>query len=133
MHTTRLSFKKYDNTHYIVYLDEKVTENYRDDDSLYAGEGTGERYTAFSYTGTLPDGGTLIEVDPGDRLQNALINGIIRTRYTLSEEDAVKTHQFLLLTNPDHEKAVEYRAEFDSFNEFRENCIATVRSWFIEG
>jgi hypothetical protein len=132
MHSTRLSFKKYDNTHYIVYLDEKVIENYHDD-SLSGGEGTGESYTAYSYTGTLPDGGTPIEVDPNDQLQSALINGIIRTRYTLSEEDAVKTHQFLLFTNPDHEKADEYRAEFDSFNAFRENCIATVRNWFIEG
>jgi hypothetical protein len=126
MYNKRLSFKKYDNTHCIVYLDEKVTENYHDVE-------TDATYTAFSYTGTLPDGGTVIEVDPCDQLQNALINGIIRTKYTLSEEDAIKTHQFILINNPEHEKADEYQTEFARFNEFREKCITTVRNWFIEG
>jgi hypothetical protein len=48
----------------------------------------------------------------------------------LSEEDAIKTHQILLLNNPEHEKTDEYRAEFAQFNEFRENCITAVREWF---
>jgi hypothetical protein len=121
-HSKKMSFKKYDNTHYIVYLNEKVTENYQN--------GEGETYTAFSYTGTEPDGGTIIVVDPSEQVQDALINGIIRTRYTVSVEDAIKTHQTILFNNPKHTKADEYKAEFAQFNEFRENCIATVRSWF---
>jgi hypothetical protein len=121
IHPHRQTFKKYDNNRYIVYLNEQITENYDE---------TGDAvFTAFSYTGIVPDGGTLIEVDTNDQLQNALINGIIRSKYTLSEEDAIKTHQILLLSNPEHEKTDEYRAEFAQFSEFRENCIKTVREW----
>jgi hypothetical protein len=125
MYEKRLSYKKYDDTHYIVYLNETVTENYQNEE--------GNAFTAYSYAGTLSDGGTVIEINPNEQLQNALINGIIRAKYTLSEEDAIKTHQFLILANPEHNKADEYRDEFARFNEFRENCITTVRNWFNEG
>jgi hypothetical protein len=122
VHNKKMSFKKYDNTHYIVYLNEKVTENYRNEE--------GDVFTAFSYTGTETDGGTVVCIDPDEQIQDALINGVIRTRYTLSAEDAVKTHQAILFNSPEHAKAADYKAEFAQFNEFRESCIETVRGWF---
>jgi hypothetical protein len=122
IYNKKMTFKKYDNNHYIVYLNEKVIENYQTEE--------GEPYTAFSYTGTETDGGTVIDVDPKEQLQDALINGIIRTQYTVSVEDAIKTHQVILFNSPEHAKANEYRTEFAKFNEFREGCIATVRGWF---
>jgi hypothetical protein len=126
IHNKKMLFKKYDNSRYIVYLNEKVIENYRNEEE----EGEREPFTAFSYTGAEPDGGTIIDVDPNEELQNALINGVLRTKYSVSVEDAIKTHQVILFNNPEHAKADEYKAEFAQFNDFREDCIATVRGWF---
>ena len=68
---------KYDNDYVIVYLNEVVIENFVPED---VAEGIEIKpYTAYQYTGTERDGGTLIQSsDIGDR--GKLVNGIIRTR-----------------------------------------------------
>lgn len=82
---------------------------------------------AYAYTGTEVDGGTLIETTSSDR--DSLINGIIRSRYTQSEEDAIKTHQIELLKDAGIAKAAEYEAEWAEFNAVREMAKATVDGW----
>jgi len=61
-----------------------------------------------------------------------LINGIIRSRFTQTEEDAIKTHQLLRLTNPEHPLAAQYADEFNLFNIEREYAISTVDSWLAQ-
>lgn len=118
------TFEKYDENRYIVYLDEVVVPDY----VMPSIDGTPqEPVTGYSYTGSEPDGGTLIEATSADR--DSLINGIIRTRYSQTEEDAIKTHQIEILKGNMVEKTEEYEVEWNMFNEFRTNAIKTVDGW----
>lgn len=124
IYTERRTFEKYDDQRYMVYLGEKVIPDY----TLPAMDETPrEPVTGYSYTGTEADGGTLIGATGPER--NSLINGIIRTKYSQTEEDAIKTHQIELLKNSDIPKAGEYEAEWEAFNTFRISAIATVDRW----
>ena len=76
---------QYDGAHFICYLNESSAE-YRADEEAEPTQG-------FAYTGTEADGGTLVECDAWNR--DKLINGILRTRYLQTEEDAIKTPRTL--------------------------------------
>ena len=110
----RKTFSRYDDKRVIAYLHEQVIESYTPED---APEGFAPR-TAYTYSGTEADGGTLIDAATDTR--DDLINGIIRSRFTQTEEDAIKTHQLLRLTNPEHPLAAQYADEFNLFNIERE-------------
>ncbi len=118
---------KYDGAHFLCYLDEKPAA-FKPDDSSEAVDG-------FSYTGTMPDGGTLVECDEWNR--DKLINGIIRTKYLQTEEDALKTHQIQLLQAEagleggglSDEKKTEYISEWQEFQAFRQEAIDLVNGW----
>ncbi len=118
---------KYDGAHFLCYLDEKPAA-FKPDDSSEAVDG-------FSYTGTMPDGGTLVECDEWNR--DKLINGIIRTKYLQTEEDALKTHQIQLLQAEagleggglSDEKKAEYISEWQEFQAFRQEAIDLVNGW----
>ena len=119
------TFERYDNRRYMVYLNEEVIDNYIPE--VREGEKQPKPVTAYAYTGTEPDGGTLIEATSADR--DSLINGIIRSRYTQSEEDAIKTHQIELLKNSTIEKAAQYEQEWEEFNNLRQSAKAVVDGW----
>ena len=124
IYTEKRTFEKFDEHRYIVYLNETVIPEYilpSMDDTPQ------EPVTGYSYTGSEPDGGTLIEATSADR--DSLINGIIRTRYSQTEEDAIKTHQIELLKGNVVEKTEKYELEWNMFNEFRTNAIQTVDTW----
>ena len=78
---------KYDGAHFLCYLNEKP--------ATYKPDETSEPMEGYSYTGSMPDAGTLIECDEWNR--DKLVNGIIRSKYLQTEEDAIKTHQIQLL------------------------------------
>lgn len=124
IYTEKRTFEKYDENRYIVYLNETVIPEYTLPSMDDAPQ---EPVTGYSYTGSEPDGGTLIEATSADR--DSLINGIIRTRYSQTEEDAIKTHQIELLKGNVVEKTEKYEAEWNMFNEFRTNAIQTVDTW----
>lgn len=118
---------KYDGAHFLCYLNEKPA-TYKPDEASEPMEG-------YSYTGSMPDAGTLIECDEWNR--DKLVNGIIRSKYLQTEEDAIKTHQIQLLQAkagmeigalPD-DKAAEYMNEWNEFQTFRQNAINLVNSW----
>lgn len=118
---------KYDGAHFLCYLNEKPATYKPDENS--------DPIDGFSYSGPMPDGGTLIDCDEWNR--DKLINGIIRSKYLQTEEDAIKTHQIQLLqakagmeigTLPD-DKAAEYVNEWNEFQTFRQNAINLVNSW----
>jgi hypothetical protein len=113
----RKTFLRYDSARVMVYLNEEVIEDYLPEN---APEGQ-EPYTAYAYTGTEKDGGTLIEATEIDR--DAMVNGIIRSAYTQSAEDAIKTHQIIRLSQPDSDKAEDYAKEWQDFNAFRQQAI----------
>lgn len=126
VYTEPKTLVKYDDSHYMAYLNEEIVENYVPDGR--DGEEASEPVTGYAYVGTEPDGGTLIVAAGTDR--DSLINGIIRSRYTQTEEDAIKTHQIIRLSNPECNKAGEYEEEWNTFCTFRENAIRSVDRWF---
>lgn len=117
----------YDGAHFIVYLNARQAQYQADENS--------EPVDGVEYTGTMEDGGTLIECDEWNR--DKLINGIIRTRYLQTEEDAIKTHQIQLLQSEagietgalTAEKRTEYLQEWAAFQAFRQEAIALVNTW----
>lgn len=118
---------KYDGAHFLCYLNEKPAKYQPDEDST--------PIDGFSYTGPMPDGGTLIECDEWNR--DKLINGLIRSRYLQTEEDAIKTHQIQLLQAKagieggelSEEKMSEYVKEWNEFQSFRQESIDLVNTW----
>ena len=121
------SFEKYDDTHYMVYLNEEVIQDYTPE--TRDGQPTPAPTTAYAYSGEDNNGGTLIEVVSCDR--DSLINGIIRTRYSQSAEDAIKTHQIELLKAENHPKAEEYEKEWAEFSAVREMAKSSVDRWLL--
>lgn len=120
----RKNFVHYDERHCLVYLGEEVINDYIPE--TLNEEDKPKPCKAYSYSGPEIDGGTLIESD-GSR--DSLINGIIRSRYSDTEEAAIKTHQIIVLKNPKDEKADEYNKEWEDFEAFRTSAISTVDAW----
>ena len=118
---------KYDGAHFLCYLNEKP--------ATYNLDETSEPMEGYSYTGSMPDAGTLIECDEWNR--DKLVNGIIRSKYLQTEEDAIKTHQIQLLQAKagmeigalTDDKTAEYVNEWNEFQTFRQNAINLVNSW----
>lgn len=119
------TFEKYNNKMFIVYLNEEVIENHIP--MGIEGQSTPNPVTAYAYTGPEKGGGTLIDCLSADR--DSLINGIIRSKYTQSEEDAIKTHQIELLKDPSIEKATAYEQEWEEFNNTRIMAKTVVDYW----
>lgn len=87
MHTVsyieRKNFVKFDNEHYLLYLNEEKTE--------VKNEKTGESVQGFSYTGSHPDGGTMVEAkDVNDDNRRAkFVAGLIGTEYDIDRQIAI--------------------------------------------
>lgn len=117
----------YDGAHFIVYLNARAAK--------FQPEEGAEPVDGIEYTGTMEDGGTLIDCDEWNR--DKLINGIIRLRYLQTEEDAIKTHQIQLLQmkagleagSLTEEKQAEYIQEWADFQAYRQATIELVNSW----
>ena len=118
-----MTFSRYDAKRCLVYLNEEVIDNHVPEDAPE----DFKPVTAYAYTGTEEDGGTLIMAT--DETRDSLVNGIIRTRYSQSEEDAIKTHQIELLKDATIAKAADYEAEWTEFNAVREMAKETVDGW----
>lgn len=87
MHTVsyieRKNFVKFDNEHYLLYLNEEKAE--------MKNEKTGESVQGFSYTGSHPDGGTMVEAkDVNDDNRRAkFVAGLIGTEYDIDRQIAI--------------------------------------------
>lgn len=112
------TFEKYDRTHIIGYLNETIIENYQPEQQ--EGQEPIEPYTGYQYEGVEPDGGTIMEcADAGDT--GEVVNAIIRTRYTLSQELAIHRH---------HENdAATYAKEWEEYDDWCETAKTVARNW----
>ena len=99
----RQTFVKYDDSHYLLFLNEQVAEQ----EDEYAGKISG-----YTYTGTMPDGSTLIEATgvTADNMRGKFIAGLIGIEYT-------KDDQIALLANG--EDTNEHAEELAKFKEVR--------------
>ena len=118
------TFLKYDDQHIIGYLNEEVVENY-----VVPDNGTEENAepvvwpTAYAYTGTETDGGTIM---PCTDLNNygEMANAIIRSRYSVSQELAIQRHAI----NGDYAEAGQ---EYEDYNDWCQQAVATAKRWVL--
>ena len=114
IYTERKTLVKYDDNRYMAYLNEEVIDGYVPE--VRDGEEAPEPVTGYAYTGAEPDGGTLIAAAD-------------MSRYSQTEEDAIKTHQIEVLKDGGIAKAADYEVEWEAFSAFRTAAIATVDRW----
>lgn len=123
---TRRSYERYDAEHFIIYLNEKVIENHTE---LKEDGKESEPRTAYEYQGTENDGGTIVQCSEATR--DNLIDAIIRSRYSQSQENAIKTHRLQVIAQEVDNKAKqsELSKEWEAFNQWRESAKQQVDSW----
>ena len=99
----RQTYIKYDDSHYLLFLNEQVAEQ----EDEFAGKISG-----YTYTGTMPDGSTLIEATgvTAENMRGKFIAGLIGTQYS-------KNDQIALLANG--EDTAEHAEELAKFKEVR--------------
>lgn len=119
-YTERRTYQKYDEGRIIGYLNEEVVPNYVPDNNSSEDGGQPEPTVGYRYTGTEPDGGTVMPCsDPQDYGQ--LANAIIRSTISESEELAIQRHY--------HNDPVAYGQEWARYNETCENAKAQAKMW----
>lgn len=119
----RRTFSHYDAGRFMLYLNEK-REEYIPQVSMPAEEPenlpVSDPVMGYSYEGEEMDGGTLIEATAAN--YEAFVNGLIRRRYTQSEVEAIQSNVLVSLTDPENERATEFRQEWEAYQVFRETC-----------
>lgn len=107
----RKNYVKYDETHYLLYLNEEPAE--------VTNEETGESVAGYAYTGTMPDGGTLVvAADVTDENRRArFVAGLIGTKYDIND-------QIALLANGDNTR--QHAEELATFEAVRTAAKAQV-------
>lgn len=101
----RQSYMKYDNTHYLLFLNEQEAEQTNE---------LGEKIKGYAYTGPRQDGSTLIEaqgVTP-ENIRGKFIAGLLGLKYSLDD-------QIALLANG--EDSAEHSEELTRFLTFRQS------------
>lgn len=116
---TQRTFTKYDDGHIIGYLNERVVEDYQPEEN--PGEEQEEAYTAYEYTGTEADGGTVMPCEDPAKYGD-VANAIIRSKYSESQELAIHRHA----ANGDYEESPK---EYDDYNQWCEYAVATAKRW----
>ncbi len=110
-YTERKQFEIYDGGHALLYLNEAPAE--------ISNEETGESVPGFSYTGDMPDGGTMIEATgvTDENRRDKFVAGLIGRHYDMDAQIAV------LANGKD---TPEHAAELEQFMALRARCKAEV-------
>ncbi len=123
----RMTFSRWDDTHIIGYLGETVVKDYTPDTPAVDDE-TPVAFDAYCYEGSMPDGGTVMPCNDSSS-RDDLANAIIRSKYSESEESAIKRHHMLLQDDATISKADEYKTEWTDFNAWCDYAIKTADIW----
>jgi len=115
------SYLRYDAEHIIGYLNEEILTDYQPETES-GEENTTVWPTAYKYTGTEADGGTIL---PCGEITSAgdLANAIIRSKYNESQEMAIHRHA----SNGDYETSSK---EWDEYNSWCVNAVLLAKAWF---
>ena len=107
------TYTKYDDSHINAFLNEEIVNDFKPNEDSKPTKG-------FAYSGTGKDGGTILEcADASNR--DDLINAVIRSKYTQSQEFSILRH---------HEvDADSYVDEWEEYNSFIEAAKTTVDGW----
>lgn len=107
----RKKFEIYDSDHVLLYLNEQPAE--------VTNEETGKSMPGYSYTGDMPDGGTMIEATgvTDENRRDKFVAGLIGTHYDMDAQIAV------LANGAD---TPEHAAELEQFARVRSGCKAEI-------
>ena len=112
IYAEKKTFSKFDNEHYLCYLNEQ-REEYSPEPDARSGEVT-EPVSApilgYAYTGSMA------------ATYDEFVSGLIRTRYSASRVEAIQSNRMIAFVNPEHERASEFISEWDDFQSYREQC-----------
>ena len=110
-YTERKKFEIFDSGHVLLYLNEQPAE--------ITNEETGESVPGYSYTGDMPDGGTMIKAAgvTDENRRDKFVAGLIGWHYDMDAQIAV------LANGAD---TPEHAAELEQFMEQRARCKAEV-------
>lgn len=117
------TYLRYDAEHIIGYLNEEVLTNYQPE-SMGEEKAPQPWPTAYKYTGTEADGGTIM---PCGEIKSSgdLANAIIRTKYNESQELAIQRHA----SNGDYADAPK---EWEDYNAWCESAVALAKEWYVQ-
>lgn len=109
----RMSYVKYDDKHYLLYLNEQRVEDYHPETGIIPdSDGGSDTVTAYSYEGSENDGSTKIEATSAS--YNDFVAGLVRTKYSQNDVEAI------LCNHGDGDS--DHETEYQTFQEWREQA-----------
>lgn len=121
------TFVPFDEEHYLLYLGETPVTYAAEPAMIVEGEAVApEPVDGYSYSGTYPDGGTLICAT--EATYDAFVSGLIRRRYSADEVEALQANMVETLVNPEHPRAEEFTQKWEEFQKYRDECKANAKA-----
>lgn len=112
-YTQKKTFTKYDNEHYLLYLNEEEATKVMEEGS--------EAVAGFEYSGNFEDGGTMIRAK--EATYENFVSGLIRTKYSADQVEAI----ILNFQSGNAERMHEFIQDMGDLNIFREECKDVIR------
>ncbi len=111
IYPARKTFVRYDDEHFLLYLNEEVLNNFVPEDAPENDPGT-----YYAYSGSLDDGGTLIKSKEAD--YDSFVSGLIRTRFSADRVESI----LLNMQSDDPDRMPQFRQDLEELNVFRQEC-----------
>lgn len=108
-----LKFLQYSDGKIIAFLNEELVKDFVEQE----GE---EPKTGYKYTGTEPDGGTILDCKDSTN-RDDVINAIVRSKYSETQEFSILRHHQL--------DPVTYDDEWTEYNSFVESAKQLYKKW----
>lgn len=106
----RKKYEKYDDQHFIVYLNEEVIPDYVPE--VMDRQEAPEPCTAYSYEGSEKDGGTIIEATSAQ--YDDFVAGLVRLKFSQNQVEAILCNQ--------GDGNDEHLAEYNALQLYRKDC-----------
>lgn len=115
------TFEQYSTKEHLInlYPNETVIENYKPE-KMEGSESEPEPYTGYQYEGEELDGGYIRECNDPKNLHD-IVNAIIRTKYSQSEEFAIQRHY--------QNEPEEYQEKWTEYCSFADKAAELGRKW----
>nr|DAT69997.1 MAG TPA: hypothetical protein [Caudoviricetes sp.] len=108
----RRKFDKFDDNHFIVYLNEETILEYVPE--VMEGQPEPEPCTAYAYSGSEKDGGTIIEATSAQ--YDDFVAGLVRLKFSQNQVEAILCNQ--------GDGNDEHLAEYNALQLYRKDCKA---------
>ncbi len=106
----RRKFDKFDDNHFIVYLNEETIPEYVPE--VMSGQPEPEPCMAYAYSGSEKDGGTIIEATSAQ--YDDFVAGLVRLKFSQNQVEAILCNQ--------GDGDDEHLAEYNALQLYRKDC-----------